>query len=172
MPGASYTTAQGINASAQVVGYYNDASGEHGFLATDPPGHPTNVNAGATVELGSAATDAVVFAGATGTLQLDQSTSFTGTVAGFAGQDQIDLADIAFSPGTTLGYAGNADNSAGTLSVSDGSNMANIALLGSYMASTFAIASDGHGGTLVSDVAPSQAATFTAPPLPTALPHA
>jgi hypothetical protein len=114
----------------------------------------------------------VVFAGATGTLQLDQSTSFTGTVAGFAGQDQIDLADIAFSPGTSLGYAGNADNSAGTLSVSDGGNMANIALLGSYMASTFAIASDGHGGTLVSDVASSQAPTVTAPPLPTALPHA
>jgi hypothetical protein len=32
-------------------------------------------------------------------------------------------------------------------------HMANIALLGSYMASTFVAASDGHGGTLISEAA-------------------
>ena len=84
-----------------------------------------------------------------GTLKLDASSGFAGTVAGFGGQDQIDLADIAFSQGTLLGYAGNAGNSAGTLSVADGTHAANIALLGSYMASSFAMASDGHGGTLI-----------------------
>ncbi len=81
--------------------------------------------------------------------------SFAGTVVGLHGQDAIDLADIGFGAGSTLGYSGNADNSGGTLSVGDGTHTANIALLGSYMASSFAAASDGHGGTLVSETAQS-----------------
>ena len=52
-----------------------------------------------------------------------------------------------------LGYSGNADHSGGTLSVGDGTHMAQIGLLGSYMASTFAASSDGHGGTLISEAA-------------------
>jgi hypothetical protein len=76
-------------------------------------------------------------------------------VVGVHGQDAIDLADIGFGAGSTLGYSGNADNSGGTLSVGDGTHTANIALLGSYMASSFAAASDGHGGTLVSETAQS-----------------
>ena len=67
------------------------------------------------------------------------------------GQDQIDLGDIAFGANTTLGYAANGANSGGLLSVSDGTHIANIALLGQYIASSFATASDGHGGTLISD---------------------
>jgi hypothetical protein len=35
--------------------------------------------------------------------------------------------------------------------VSDGTHTANVALLGQYMAASFATASDGHGGTLVTD---------------------
>ena len=108
---------------------------------------------GATLEIGSATASAVTFASNSGTLQLDASQSFTGTITGFGGQDQIDLADIAFSASTTLGYTGNADNSGATLNVSDGTHTANIALLGSYMASSFVAASDGHGGTLISEAA-------------------
>jgi hypothetical protein len=74
-------------------------------------------------------------------------------VAGLHGQDAIDLAGIGFGAGSTLGYAANADKSGGTLSVGDGVHTVNIALLGSYMASTFAAASDGHGGTLISEAA-------------------
>ena len=65
----------------------------------------------------------------------------------------IDFADIGFGTSSTLGYAANSDHSGGTLSVGDGAHMANIALLGSYMASTFVAASDGHGGTLISEAA-------------------
>jgi hypothetical protein len=60
-------------------------------------------------------------------------------------------------------YAANADHPGGTLSVGDGMHMANIALLGSYMASTFVAASDGHGGTLISEAAHAS----TQPPLVT-----
>ena len=59
------------------------------------------------------------------------------------------MADIAFGSGTTLGYSGNS--SSGTLSVTDGSHTANILLLGQYVAGNFNIASDGTGGTLVTD---------------------
>jgi hypothetical protein len=69
------------------------------------------------------------------------------------GHDAIDFADIGFGASSTLGYSANADNSGGTLSVGDDTHMANIALLGSYMSSTFVAGSDGHGGTLVSEVA-------------------
>ena len=76
-------------------------------------------------------------------------------MAGLHGQDAIDLADIGFGANSTLGYSGSADHSGGTLSVSDGTHMANIALLGSYMASSFVAASDGHGGTMISEAAHS-----------------
>jgi hypothetical protein len=35
--------------------------------------------------------------------------------------------------------------------VTDGTHTANIALLGNYLASTFAASSDGHGGTAIVD---------------------
>ena len=43
----------------------------------------------------------------------------------------------------------NATSAGGTLQVTDGTNTANIALLGNYTASVFVTASDGHGGTTV-----------------------
>jgi hypothetical protein len=122
------------------------------FTMSDPP--PV-VAAGETLTFGSAFADTVSFLSDTGTLKLDDPSSFAGTVAGLHGQDAIDLAVIGFGANSTLGYAANADNSGGTLSAGDGAHMANIALLGSYMASTFVAASDGHGGTLISESAQS-----------------
>jgi Ca2+-binding RTX toxin-like protein len=87
------------------------------------------------------------------------SSSFTGTVAGLSGQDAIDFVDTGFGASSTPGSSGNAGNSGGTLPVGDGVHMANIALLGSYMASSFAAASGGQGGTLISEAA--QASTHT-----------
>ena len=95
----------------------------------------------------------MTFAGTSGALQLDQSASFTGTISGFGGQDQLDLTDIAFGANTSLGYYENSANPGGGLTVSDGVHTANIALLGTYMASSFVTSSDGHGGTLISDAA-------------------
>jgi hypothetical protein len=121
----------------------------NGFTISDP----SAVGAGETITLGSGYAGQVDFLSDTGTLKLENSSSFAGTVAGLCGQDAIDFADIGFGANSTLGYAANSDHSGGTLSVGDGTHMANIALLGSYMASTFAAASDGHGGTLISEAA-------------------
>ena len=83
-------------------------------------------------------------------LILDASVNFGGTIAGFALGDFLDLRDISFNPGTTTrNYVGNT--SSGTLTVSDGTHTASIALLGQYMAAQFNLASDGHGGTVVTD---------------------
>jgi autotransporter-associated beta strand protein len=92
----------------------------------------------------------VAFTGSSGTLLLDPSSGFTGTVAGMSGQDTIDFSDINFTTPQAPSYSGT--NSGGTLTISDGSHTANIALIGNYLASTFVASSDGHGGTSVTQV--------------------
>ncbi len=57
----------------------------------------------------------------------------------------IDFSAVAFG-GTT-----SATFSSGTLSVTDGTHAAAIALLGQYVAANFQTSDDGHGGTLVVD---------------------
>ena len=111
---------------------------------------PAIVASGATLELTSAYSGTVTFAGPTGTLKLDQSASFTGKIGGqLAIGDVIDLTDITAGAGATIGYSGN--NSPGTLTVGDGTRTANIALLGNYSLANFTPSSDGHNGTSVVD---------------------
>jgi hypothetical protein len=109
------------------------------------------IPAGDSVELGKVNwTGTATFASNTGTLKLDNSQSFEGTVVGLVGQNDIlDLADI--SPNTATASLINATSAGGTLQVTDGSHTANIALLGNYMASVFVASYDGHGGTSVVD---------------------
>ncbi|MGI9169370.1 MAG: hypothetical protein ACR2FH_04240 [Caulobacteraceae bacterium] len=104
---------------------------------------------------------AVTFAGGTGTLELAKSQSYTGIITGFSktGGTFLDLDDIAFGGSTTATYAG--DKKSGTLTVTDGTHTAHIALKGDYRTSTFVAASDGHGGTLVHD--PAKAAAVPSP---------
>lgn len=120
------------------------------------------IGAGETVDPGGGFSGKVTFFAETGTLKLDNSSSFAGTVVGLRGQDAIDFADIGFGANSSLGYSPNADNSGGTLSVGDGTHTANIALLGNYIASSFVAASDGHGGTVVYDP-PASGATDSNP---------
>jgi len=150
-----------FSSGSNVANVWN--TGSAGDTLTDSNGandSTSSVNLfNAVVTLGSAYAGTVDFYTSTGTLRLENSSSFAGTVAGLHGQDTIDFADIGFGANSTLGYAPNSNNSGGTLSLSDGTHTANIALLGSYMASSFVAASDGHGGTLVSEAA--QASTQT-----------
>ncbi|QOZ34391.1 AIDA repeat-containing protein [Bradyrhizobium sp. CCBAU 53421] len=116
---------------------------------------------GGTLELTGASNAAVTFQGSTGTLKLDNSASFAGTVAGMTGSDAIDFANISFANVQTPSFSGNA--SGGTLTVTDGTVTASIALLGNYMASTFTTSSDGHGGTLVVDPPATQISQLAQP---------
>jgi len=157
------TITDGTNtAKLQLEGTYTLANfnigtdGSGGTLLTDPPvvtqqpgNAPASIASGTVLEINTPDNGMVTFAGSTGTLWLDHPATFTGTVSGFKGQDVIDLPGIAFGAGTTLGYLPNSTQTGGTLSVADGALSAKIALLGNYIASNFALASDNHGGTMV-----------------------
>ena len=101
---------------------------------------PSTIGAGATLELASAFSGNVMFAASTGTLQLDSSSSFAGTVAGMFDQDILDLRDVSPASVQAPTYSGNS--SGGTLTVTDGTHSANIVLLGNYLASSFVTSSD------------------------------
>jgi hypothetical protein len=109
------------------------------------------IAAGATLAVGGPSGRPVTFIAPTGTLKLDDAADFTGGISGFNAHDRIDLADIGFGANTTLAYALGADGSGGTLTVSDGAHTASLSLLGQYAAGNFALASNGAGGTLVTD---------------------
>ncbi|MBR0745759.1 hypothetical protein JQ582_17665 [Bradyrhizobium japonicum] len=108
------------------------------------------VHAGGTI-------DDVIFAGPNASLVLAQASAFTGMISGWQDHDSLDLGDILFSDGlTSMAYAQNNDNTGGTLTVSDGTHVATLHLLGQYSAADFALSSDGHGGTLITDPAVAQ----------------
>src|SRR5262249_47380027 len=66
------------------------------------------VAAGSTLELGSAFAGTVSFAGTTGTLKIDHSNTFGGSVAGqLVIGDVIDLADVTAGAGASVAYTGN-----------------------------------------------------------------
>ncbi len=118
---------------------------------------------GGLIDCGSIFSQNVTFTGTAGTLELAKSLSYVGTIAGFSksGGTFLDLGDIEFIDGGEATYSGT--KTGGTLTVTDGTHTAHIALAGDYTTSTFVAASDGHGGTIVHDPA--------APPAAIASPH-
>ena len=84
----------------------------------------------ATMEFSGAFDENIMMSvSAQGTLKLDHSADFSGVVSGLDGNDVLDLADIA-TGSATVNYAANEAGTGGTLTVSDGTNTANIALVG------------------------------------------
>jgi hypothetical protein len=123
-------------------------------IVTGALGGSAQISGNSSLELGGGSSSNVSFsAGSNGRLTFDNSQSFTGTIAGLAPGNSIDLADIAFGASTTLGYSANSDSNGGILQVNDGAHTARITLLGQYVASAFATTSDGHGGTMITDMA-------------------
>lgn len=110
------------------------------------------INNNAEIEFGLADYNDVFFgSGASGTLRLDKSATaadtFHGTIYGFAGQDKLDLSDIAYVKGqTALTFSG---TQAGVLSVTDGTNTTSLNMVGPYTQGSFLLGTDGHGGTAV-----------------------
>ena len=112
-------------------------------------GH-AEISGSARMEFLSASDAAVSFdAGAAGTLALDKSSAFSGTIMGFANGDRIDLGDLAFGSGATLGYADDGSGAEGTLQVSDGAVSASLRFAGSYAATDFQLSADAKGNILV-----------------------
>ena len=109
------------------------------------------IGTGATLELTAADSAPVTFAGPTGTLRLDHSSTFSGKISKFggngslSGSDHIDLRDVKYS-------SVHDSYSNGVLTVTDGSgDTAKLSFNGSYSLANFKFANDGSGGTIVYD---------------------
>ena len=109
------------------------------------------IGIGATLELKAADAASVTFQGSTGTLRLDQPSTFKAEIFGFtgngslSGSDQIDLKGINYNT-VADSYAN------GILTVTDGTgDTAKLSFNGSYSLANFDFASDGAGGTIVYD---------------------
>ena len=109
------------------------------------------IDGSAILDFGGASTQDTLFAASgDGTLKLENSSAYTGTVSGFGEGDHLDLADIISGPSTTISYVANADGTGGTLMLTDGEHTADIHLAGQYAAQDFHLAMDGGTGTLIS----------------------
>jgi hypothetical protein len=107
------------------------------------------ISGAAALEFSGLVTENIQFAQATtGTLKLDNSAKFTGTVSNFGAGKQLDLGDIGFSA-ASMTYTENQQATGGTLTVTDGTHTANITLLGQYSADGFQASDDQHMGTLI-----------------------
>ena len=113
----------------------------------------TTLNGGTEiVSAGGVANGITAFGANGGSLLLEQSTGFAGRIGGFTtSADHLDLADIAFGSSTTVSFVEAGGNTSGTLTVSDGVHSAALTLLGNHVTSNFIAASDGNGGTLITD---------------------
>jgi len=134
-----------IDTPATVISVTNDV-----VLSLNPLKQAATIAAGATLELTNGDTSSVTFEASTGTLRLDDAPAFSGEIFNFAGNgtlsgsDQIDLRDINFSS-VHDSYA------SGVLTVTDGTNTAELEFSGSYTVSSFTLTSDSSGGTIVYD---------------------
>jgi hypothetical protein len=104
----------------------------------------------ATLELGGPTAEATTFEGKHGPLFLDKANDFSGTVAGMAKRDAIDLADSTFSshPSITSVVGTGAAGSTTDVTITDASLTTTIHLLNQY-ANQFAVAPTAY--TLTSD---------------------
>jgi fibronectin-binding autotransporter adhesin len=89
--------------------------------------------------------------GSTGTLKIDHAETFAGTVSGLD-DNTLDLGDITFCPHMIVSFEGTS--SWGTLTIinpDDPTQVAHIHLDGDYLGSSWSLASDGYGGTDVTE---------------------
>jgi hypothetical protein len=117
---------------------------------------------GGTMIAASDFSQTVTFGASGGVLELARSQGYAGTLFGFSktGATTLDLGDIAFGAGTAATYSGT--QTSGVLTVTDGTHTAKIRLWGDYLGSTFAVSSDGHGGTSVVDPPSGRVDVFVA----------
>jgi hypothetical protein len=120
------------------------------FAATVTGSGNAQIHGTATLEFGAASAENTTFAAdAAGTLKLGDVLGFSGMIAGFDGNDQLDLVNMQFSGDLSLSYAADASGTDGTLTISDGTHTAVILLMGQYDANGFHATSDNGNGTFV-----------------------
>jgi autotransporter passenger strand-loop-strand repeat protein len=116
----------------------------------------------ATISGTAAAGQTISFTGPTGDLVLENLGGFAAKIAGMSGTGQkVDLLGFAYSSSTESAVWSQGTGS-GTLTVTDGAQVASLTLIGSYVTSNFTLSNDGHGGTYVLDPPVVHTAVHTA----------
>ena len=84
---------------------------------------------------------------------MDNLSAFAGQIDGVTLSSQkIDLGGYAYNSSTeTVSWAESSGNTSGTLTVTDGAQVAHLTLQGNYVTSNFTLSNDGAGGTYVVD---------------------
>jgi hypothetical protein len=119
------------------------------------------VQGAGSIEFGSTTTSNITFGAGGGTVTFDAASTLTGklSVTGFTLGDTIDLADIKYSgSGPTLTF------NKGVLTVSDGTDVAKLNMVGNFTLANFHVAPDGSGGTLLTDPPVGGQPLSSAPP--------
>jgi hypothetical protein len=144
------TFQQNLNGDGVIGLYAAPGTTEQISSALSGTSGSATIGAGATLELAAADSASITFSSSTGTLKLDNPSTFSGTIFNFtgngtlSGSDQIDLAGINFN--TVHDTYSN-----GVLTVTDGTHTDRLDFNGSYTLANFKFASDGNGGTIVYD---------------------
>ena len=106
-----------------------------------------DANAALKFTSSAASTLAMNFNGADATLDLSAPSTFAATIGGFGSSDIIDLLKIKATAATP--------NASDQLVITDGAKtVATLQLTGNYADDTFAVGTDGHGGTDITTTAP------------------
>ena len=127
--------------------------GHGGFNIVDPPAPFTTIASGGSLELNAPSNETVSFTVGTVSLVLNQPEGFTGQIVGFTGaapdpahSDTVDLIGIDYN---STHFAESYNASSGLLAVTDGNHTASLTFVN--FNATLDFASDGNGGTLITD---------------------
>jgi hypothetical protein len=140
-------------------GFAFTSDGHGGTLITDPAltGQVT-VSNGELFDVTGPDNGTITFAGNAGSLQLDDPTTFAGTIKGFAGtdaahSDKVDISgfDVASTVFTEKSVGGNL-----VVTATDGSNVATLTF--DHVDGMLNFASDSHGGVMITNASASTAA--------------
>jgi hypothetical protein len=128
-------------------------------------GGTTTLAGGKATISGAVASGATIAFSGSGTLALADPAAFAGEIAGMSNSTQkIDLTGFAYASATeTASWTEAGSLTSGTLTVTDGAQVAHLTILGDFVTSNFTLSTDGHSGTYIVDpplAAPSGAHAF------------
>jgi hypothetical protein len=136
-------------------------------VVDSPAAHAVTIATGTSLDLSAPSTESVTFAGGTGSLVLNNPESFKGNIIDFTGtapnpahSDTIDLAGINFNS-SHISEHFNIFTDVLSVTVTDGTNSASLTFDNFHSILDFA--SDGNGGTLITDPPADAAAPGASP---------
>lgn len=138
-----------INAAIANVGTIAANSGTLA-LTGSVGGGSFDIGSAAVLDIGAAARGGTMsFIGGGGLLRIDDAPDFADSITGMGAGNQIDLAGFAWDVSARSNFA-TAVAGGGTLTITDAAGSVHLGFGTNYSAYSFTLASDGHGGLLIS----------------------